>query len=162
MWNGKRSFTPSFAPGRVIQAMQTAQNLQIDISLEKVIRLDTHAFGKRAELSFLGQIYKVCESKDMVPEMVWVRSRMGDNKGALYLIIDRLETVDRVGSNPSVKRRGKILSGHRLLPRNVRMMIYGTISSLFGNKTCVQLKVSRERQHCDRSNPDHPSNFEMG
>jgi len=42
----------------------------------------------------------------MVPEMVWVRSRMGDNKGALYLIIDRLGDVDRVGSNPSVKRRG--------------------------------------------------------
>jgi hypothetical protein len=32
-----------FAPGRVIRLLQTAQNLQIDISLEKVIRLDTHA-----------------------------------------------------------------------------------------------------------------------
>jgi hypothetical protein len=33
----------------------------------------------------------------MVPEMVWTRSRMGDNKGALYLIIDRLGDVNRVG-----------------------------------------------------------------
>jgi hypothetical protein len=32
----------------------------------------------------------------MVLEMVWVRSRMGDNKSALYLIIDRLGDVNRV------------------------------------------------------------------
>jgi hypothetical protein len=35
----------------------------------------------------------------MVPEMVWTKSRMGDNKGALYLIIDRLGDVNRVGGN---------------------------------------------------------------
>ncbi|KAG8806737.1 Vacuolar protein sorting-associated protein 41 [Serendipita sp. 399] len=41
------------------------------------------------------KIYKICEDKNMVPEMVWVRSRMGDNKGALFLIIDRLGDVSR-------------------------------------------------------------------
>lgn len=34
----------------------------------------------------------------MVPEMVWIRSREGDNKGALHLIIERLGDVYRVNS----------------------------------------------------------------
>ncbi|KAG8812910.1 Vacuolar protein sorting-associated protein 41 [Serendipita sp. 400] len=64
-----------FRKGRVIRLLQTAQNLQIALPFEK--------------------IYKICEDKNMVPEMVWVRSRMGDNKGALFLIIDRLGDVSR-------------------------------------------------------------------
>lgn len=37
----------------------------------------------------------------MVPEMVWIRSREGDNKGALHLIIERLGDVHRVSYNPN-------------------------------------------------------------
>lgn len=64
-----------YRKGRVIRLLQSAQNLQIMLPFER--------------------IYKICEDKDMVPEMVWVRSRMGDNKGALFLIIDRLGDVSR-------------------------------------------------------------------
>ncbi|KAG8815210.1 Vacuolar protein sorting-associated protein 41 [Serendipita sp. 399] len=64
-----------FRKGRVIRLLQSAQNLQMALPFEK--------------------IYKICEDKNMVPEMVWVRSRMGDNKGALFLIIDRLGDVSR-------------------------------------------------------------------
>ncbi|PVF96534.1 hypothetical protein CPB86DRAFT_807670 [Serendipita vermifera] len=64
-----------YAPARVIRLLQTSQNLQMPLDFEK--------------------IYKICEKKNMVLEMVWVRSRMGDNKSALYLIIDRLGDVNR-------------------------------------------------------------------
>ncbi|KAG0184699.1 Vacuolar protein sorting-associated protein 41, partial [Apophysomyces sp. BC1034] len=39
--------------------------------------------------------YKICEQKDLVPEMVYMLGRMGDNKKALMLIIERLADVQR-------------------------------------------------------------------
>ncbi|KAI9491298.1 hypothetical protein BDB00DRAFT_767376 [Zychaea mexicana] len=38
----------------------------------------------------LEKAYSVCEKKDLVPEMVFILGRMGDNKRALMLIIERL------------------------------------------------------------------------
>ncbi|KAI8972362.1 hypothetical protein BDB01DRAFT_884491 [Pilobolus umbonatus] len=43
----------------------------------------------------LEKAYKVCESRDLVPEMVYILGRMGDNKRALMLIIERLGDVQR-------------------------------------------------------------------
>ncbi|KAI9306269.1 hypothetical protein BJ944DRAFT_160178 [Cunninghamella echinulata] len=43
----------------------------------------------------LEKAYKVCEKKDLVPEMVFILGRMGDNKKALMLIINRLGDVQR-------------------------------------------------------------------
>ncbi|RHZ45377.1 hypothetical protein Glove_680g79 [Diversispora epigaea] len=37
--------------------------------------------------------YKICEQRDLVPEMVFVLGRMGNNKQALMLIIERLGEV---------------------------------------------------------------------
>ncbi|KAI0303893.1 hypothetical protein BC826DRAFT_980228 [Russula brevipes] len=37
--------------------------------------------------------YRICTERDLVPEMVFLLGRMGDNKKALYLIIDRLGTL---------------------------------------------------------------------
>lgn len=45
--------------------------------------------------SFL-QAYKICDARDLVPEMVFLLGRMGDNKRALNLIIERLGDVQRV------------------------------------------------------------------
>ncbi|KAI9281912.1 hypothetical protein BY458DRAFT_468772 [Sporodiniella umbellata] len=43
----------------------------------------------------LDKAYKKCEDKDLVPEMVYLLGRMGDNKKALMLIIKRLDDVQR-------------------------------------------------------------------
>ncbi|ORX62542.1 vacuolar protein sorting-associated protein 41 [Hesseltinella vesiculosa] len=43
----------------------------------------------------LEKAYRTCEKKDLVPEMVFVLGRMGDNKKALMLIINRLGDVQR-------------------------------------------------------------------
>ena len=39
--------------------------------------------------------YKICQERDLVPEMVFLLGRMGDNKKALTLIIERLGDVQR-------------------------------------------------------------------
>ena len=44
----------------------------------------------------------LCKERDFVPEMVYILGRMGDNRRALMLIIDRLGDVERV--NNSSKR----------------------------------------------------------
>ncbi|OBZ81420.1 Vacuolar protein sorting-associated protein 41 [Choanephora cucurbitarum] len=43
----------------------------------------------------LEKAYKICEEKDLVPEMVFILGRMGNNKNALMLIIERLGDVQR-------------------------------------------------------------------
>ena len=44
------------------------------------------------------QAYNVCNERDLVPEMVFLLGKMGNNKKALYLIIDRLGDVSRVST----------------------------------------------------------------
>ncbi|KAI0075229.1 vacuolar assembling protein VPS41 [Panus rudis PR-1116 ss-1] len=43
----------------------------------------------------LEQAYKICNDRDLVPEMVFLLGRMGNNKQALTLIIERLGDVNR-------------------------------------------------------------------
>ncbi|GAA5973692.1 hypothetical protein JCM11641_005083 [Rhodosporidiobolus odoratus] len=43
----------------------------------------------------LERAYKICDARDLVPEMVFLLGRMGDNKRALNLIIERLGDVER-------------------------------------------------------------------
>ena len=38
----------------------------------------------------------MCKERDIVPEMVYLLGKMGDNKSALNLIIERLGDVRRV------------------------------------------------------------------
>ncbi|PPR06614.1 hypothetical protein CVT24_001721 [Panaeolus cyanescens] len=50
----------------------------------------------RASTSYnLEMAYKVCQEQDLVPEMVFLLGRMGNNKKALMLIIERLGDVQR-------------------------------------------------------------------
>lgn len=49
-----------------------------------------------SSLSSRSQAYKICDARDLVPEMVFLLGRMGDNKRALNLIIERLGDVQRV------------------------------------------------------------------
>lgn len=46
-------------------------------------------------ISFLCQAFNVCQEHDYVPEMVFLLGRVGDNKRALSLIIERLGDVER-------------------------------------------------------------------
>lgn len=39
--------------------------------------------------------YKICHERDLVPEMVFLLGRMGNNKKALTLIIERMGDVQR-------------------------------------------------------------------
>ncbi|OZJ04120.1 hypothetical protein BZG36_02827 [Bifiguratus adelaidae] len=43
----------------------------------------------------LEKAYKACEKRDLVPEMVFILGRMGNNREALMLIIERLQDVQR-------------------------------------------------------------------
>ncbi|KAF9570876.1 Vacuolar protein sorting-associated protein 41 [Mortierella alpina] len=43
----------------------------------------------------LEKAYRACEQRDLVPEMVFLLGRMGDNKKALMLIIERLGHVEQ-------------------------------------------------------------------
>ncbi|KAJ3880126.1 hypothetical protein F5051DRAFT_175299 [Lentinula edodes] len=43
----------------------------------------------------LEKAYEVCQERDLIPEMVFLLGRMGDNKKALGLIIERLGDVER-------------------------------------------------------------------
>ncbi|KAG8985538.1 Vacuolar protein sorting-associated protein 41, partial [Tulasnella sp. 427] len=43
----------------------------------------------------LAKAYDICEKKDLVPEMVFLLGRMGNNKKALNLIIEKLGDVNR-------------------------------------------------------------------
>jgi hypothetical protein len=43
----------------------------------------------------LEMAYKICQERDLVPEMVFLLGRMGNNKKALTLIIERLGDVHR-------------------------------------------------------------------
>lgn len=50
----------------------------------------------RASTSYsLQKAYEICEKRDYVPEMVFLLGRMGNNKQALTLIIERLGEVQR-------------------------------------------------------------------
>ncbi len=44
----------------------------------------------------LERAYRICNERDYVPEMVFLLGRMGNNKKALMLIIERLGDVERV------------------------------------------------------------------
>lgn len=51
----------------------------------------------RASTSYnLERAYDICKKRDYVPEMVFLLGRMGNNKQALMLIIERLGDVQRV------------------------------------------------------------------
>lgn len=74
----------------------------------------------------------MCEKKDLVPEMVYILGRMGDNKKALMLIIERLGDVQRVSASlflteSCIYRLPNLISIFRrsTLPRSKRMMICG-------------------------------------
>ncbi|KAG0246211.1 hypothetical protein B0O80DRAFT_409983 [Mortierella sp. GBAus27b] len=52
-------------------------------------------FLKASNYYSLEKAYRACEQRDLVPEMVFLLSRMGNNKKALMLIIERLGDVER-------------------------------------------------------------------
>jgi hypothetical protein len=52
--------------------------------------------ARRTADPVLVKAYRLCRENDMVPEMVYLLGKVGDNKNALKLIIERLDDVKRV------------------------------------------------------------------
>ncbi|PSS08839.1 hypothetical protein PHLCEN_2v3454 [Hermanssonia centrifuga] len=102
--------------GRVVQQLQSRPYylyLYLDALFAKDPHLTSHFADAQVELyaeyaprrlidflrasSYysLEKAYNVCEERDQVPEMVFLLGRMGNNKQALNLIIERLGDVNR-------------------------------------------------------------------
>jgi len=77
-----------FASHRLIDFLRAS----ISYNLEAVRLL----FNTVVYLSDITQAYNVCMSRDLVAEMVFLLGRMGNNKQALTLIIERLGDVQMV------------------------------------------------------------------
>ena len=72
----------------------------------------------------LEKALKICRERDYVTEMVFLLGRMGNNKQALMLIIERLGDVQRVSSFED--RRWRPLNVRQSISqKNKRMKIYG-------------------------------------
>lgn len=61
-------------------------------------------FLRKSTAYGLEKAYNICKSRDYVPEMVFLLGRMGNNKEALMLIIERLGDVQRVRSTSFASR----------------------------------------------------------
>jgi len=69
----------------------------------------------------LEKALKICRERDYVTEMVFLLGRMGNNKQALMLIIERLGDVQMVCLLPCGGTDGRL----SILPKNKRMRISG-------------------------------------
>ena len=79
-----------YAPRKLIDFLRASSYY----SLEEVS--DGHTFRQHTFPDrYLCQAYNVCNERDLVLEMVFLLGRMGNNKKALYLIIERLGDVNR-------------------------------------------------------------------
>ncbi|KAJ3825366.1 hypothetical protein F5880DRAFT_1638492, partial [Lentinula raphanica] len=70
------------------------QNLQVQLYAEYA-RPRLIDFLRSSTDYDLEKAYQVCQERDLIPEMVFLLGRMGDNKKALGLIIERLGDVER-------------------------------------------------------------------
>jgi hypothetical protein len=75
----------------------------------------------------LEKALKICRERDYVTEMVFLLGRMGNNKQALMLIIERLGDVQRVSSH-SISEEGRGADDRQSISqKNKRMKISGKI-----------------------------------
>lgn len=65
-------------------------NLYADFKPDKLMD-----FLRASNYYSIERAYEICDARDLVPEMVFLLGRMGDNKRALTLIIERLGDVQR-------------------------------------------------------------------
>ena len=82
-------------------------------------------FLKQSNSCPLEEAYKICSERDLLPEMVYVLGRMGNNREALNLILDRMGDVDQVSffffwkntNCTKKKKKKKKKKGHRICKR---------------------------------------------
>ncbi|KAF6748944.1 vacuolar protein sorting 41 [Ephemerocybe angulata] len=91
---------------RVVQQLQKRPDY-LFLYLDALVEKDPHLVSEFADLQVkmyaefatnyynLEQAFQVCKERDLVPEMVFLLGRMGNNKAALTLIIERLGDVHR-------------------------------------------------------------------
>lgn len=75
----------------------------------------------------LEKALKICRERDYVTEMVFLLGRMGNNKQALMLIIERLGDVQRVSSAFEHGARRDTYDRQSISQKNKRMKISGRI-----------------------------------
>ncbi|KIJ69735.1 hypothetical protein HYDPIDRAFT_120723 [Hydnomerulius pinastri MD-312] len=108
--------THSIPVGRVVQQLR-ARPLYLFLYLDALFKKDQHLASDFADLQVtlfaeyatsrlieylrasnyynLEAAYKICKNRDLVPEMVFLLGRMGNNKKALTLIIERIGDVQQ-------------------------------------------------------------------
>jgi hypothetical protein len=79
----------------------------------------------------LEKALRICRERDYVTEMVFLLGRMGNNKQALMLIIERLGDVQRV----SIMHGTKLTSGYRFRQRASRRRPLGGSTSILRDST---------------------------
>jgi hypothetical protein len=78
----------------------------------------------------LEEALKVCQERELVPEQVFVLGRMGNNKAALTLIIEKMDDVNRVRTflgriDPLISR--SLLPRPSTLQKSAETMNFGRI-----------------------------------
>ena len=69
-------------------------DLQVDLFAE-YDQPQLLSFLKSASAITFTKAYEICETRDLVPEMMYLLGKMGDNRKALFLIIERLGDVEK-------------------------------------------------------------------
>jgi hypothetical protein len=98
------------------EAIKDSGRLQVDLYAEYDYA-KLMDFLRASNYYSLEKAFAICEARDLVPEMVFLLGRMGNNKTALGLIIERMGDVQRVrglgcsGRGRSIDRSH---TGHRV------------------------------------------------
>lgn len=82
-----------YARPRLIDFLRGSNSYNLELVSSPPVTSFFHAL--KASL----QAYNVCQDRDLVPEMVFLLGRMGNNRQALTIIIERMGDVRRVGSS---------------------------------------------------------------
>lgn len=80
-----------FATSRLIDFLRASSSYNLEL-VRLLLCVISSVVGL---LTCIFQAYNECQTRDLVPEMVFLLGRMGNNKKALMLIIERLGDVHR-------------------------------------------------------------------
>lgn len=137
-------------------------DLQVDLYAEfKSEKL--MEFLRASNYYTLERAYQICDSRDLVPEMVYLLGRMGDNKRALTLIIERLGDVQRAidfaKEQNDTDLWEDLLKYCETKPRmsfSVRIRTDGDLTLVVTRLHPRSARERRSRRRSDPPDPTHP------
>jgi hypothetical protein len=110
----------------------------------------------------LEKALRICRERDYVAEMVFLLGRMGNNKQALMLIIERLGDVQMVSHLSCSFLKSRLMAGYRLCERTSGRGLVGGSTAVLGNPTRLYPSTtgtcgSRDQSNsADLANPKWP------